>query len=206
MDGTANHVNHIFRERLLSNSDLAATNQDTKAWFGKIGLPTNTTINAPSGRILVADPGYLCDCNFYSIEDCLSARFIKLNAVVLMDFGGDVGGPVIRCSRDAYKILLTHERMDEEGRPIFAGDSSALPRSILIAEQSPGVDSGGLAFVEYSHELKKALGSHLKSLRDDMRLIIKVTPGTYWIGYEQWDIDPEKPYPAWYRNIVIMRT
>lgn len=205
MDDTPNQVNHIFRERLLSNSDLVATDQETRAWFGEIGLPANSTINAPSGRILVADPGYLCDCNFYSNEDCLSARFIKANAVVLMDFGGDVGGSVIRCSKDAYKILLTYERLDEEGRPVFAGDSGALPQDILVAEQSPGIDSGGLAFVDYSRDLRNALGRNLKSLRDDMRLIMKVTPGTYWIGYEQWDVDPAKPYPAWYRNIVIMR-
>jgi hypothetical protein len=199
-------ITKIFKDRLLSNADLAAADEKEQVWFAQLGLSLKSTLKIQSGQILIADPCYLRDDNFYSSDDNPQGRFLKQNGVVLMNFGGDVSGPIIRCLEGGYKIILTDPTIDADDSPIFQGDSLIVSESFLVAEESPGVDSGGLVFIDYSPELREVFASQLQSLRDDLYFLLEVKPGTYWVGYEQWDIEPDNPYPdpAWYRNIVIM--
>ena len=199
-----NQVTEIYKDRLLSNTDLASADVEYRDWLYDVGLPIKNAINVQSGKILISDPMYLCDNNFYLKDDDPAGMFLKENGVVLTNFGGDVSGPVTRCSGDGYKIILTHNRINEDGYPIFQGESGAIPQPFLVAEQSPGIDSGGLIFIDYSPKLNELIDSQIQSMEDDMYLLVDAKPGEYWIGYEQWDIDPEYPYPEWYRNIVIM--
>jgi hypothetical protein len=189
----------IDKNRYISNHDLANKNTMWKSWFSKIGIDTTSNdLTISSGRMLIVDPVYLAD--IYN-ENGEKEQFLKQKGILLNDFGGDVGGPILRTEEGGIMVFLVFDRVDSEGRPIFNPDQFEIPDSEEILLDGLGCDSGSYIFLDYSRELC----SHFRQeLSDNANLyaLIKVSNGTYRIGYEQWETDEKTPYEAWKRNLV----
>jgi hypothetical protein len=188
----------IDRERLLTNQDLARRNKDFAAWFIQIGIdPSKNTVELTSGQLLIIDPIYLADI---FNENDITERYLKSSGVLLTDFGGDVSGSVFRTRCGGIKILLVFDRVDDEGRPIFRPEMVSALQESEIASENLGCDSGSYIFLDYNQSLRSLFEDEL---RDKCLFLVDLRPGSYNVGYEQWETDAANPYEAWRRNLVV---
>ena len=98
-------------------------------------------------------------------------------------------------------MFLVFDRKNAEDRPIFSPDEFEIPDGEEVLFESLGCDSGSYVFMNYNREFCSLFHQELSKNANNYALI-KISNGTYRIGYEQWDIDEKIPYEAWKRNLV----
>ena len=191
-------ITTIDRKRLLTNQDLARKNHDFAVWFNQIGIdPSRYTLELTSGKLLIIDPIYLAD--IYN-ENGIKEQYLKSSGVLLNDFGGDVSGQVFRTRCGGIKILLVFDRVDDEGRRVFRQDVVKEVQASEIESENLGCDSGSYIFLDYNQALRSLFE---RELGDERLFLVDLRPGSYSVGYEQWETNAENPHEAWRRNLVV---
>ncbi len=141
--------------------------------------------------ILITDPTYLSDV--YNENDILS-EYLKKNGVFLMEFGGDVGGPV--WWQEPYIFIPVALGMCDED-----GEIETPPGVIELGEVV--TDSGSFIFLPVKSDLPNSLKSIIDDVIENNNGVIVNLPGGKWeVFYEQ--LEPDGKHDAsWLRNIVV---
>jgi hypothetical protein len=186
--------------RIITNRDIANRHKDYQSFYETIGIdPSSIELDLSSGKLIIIDPIYLAD--IYN-ENGEKERYLKENGVLLNDFGGDVGGPIVRTQEGGIMILLLFDRMDAQGRPLFEPDFPEELKGVDVLCEELGCDSGSYIFLDYNRRFRSLFHEELKEEERNFALI-NLNPGKYGVGYEQWETDTQNPYEAWRRNLVV---
>ena len=193
----------IDKDRFISIDDFVLKRAKEADSYYELDInPSNITVKITSGKLLITDPNYLADI-FNS--DGIKEKYLKKYGVLLMDFGGDVSGPVFRTKCGGLKIVLTFDRTDDNGKPIFRKEAEQEFKQYEVDSSNLGCDSGSYIFLDYNLFLRTLFAKELafnKKIMNDL-FIIDMKNGTYNVGYEQWDTDEKNPYDYLRRNLVV---
>jgi hypothetical protein len=156
-------------------------------------LPEAFVLETAGEPILVTDPIYLADV--YNDSSDPTAIYLRKNGVILLDFGGDVGGPV--WWKPPHLMIPVSLHLDFEGlKP---------PRGTKVLADEVGCDSGSFIFLPITEGVSPELREKIKTVvGDDNGAILPLPAGRYHFFYEQFDA-PAENMRRLYRNIVAKR-
>ncbi len=143
-------------------------------------------------EILMSDPIYLADV--YNSRDS-NAAYLRENGVFVMDFGGDVSGPV--WWEDPYVLMPISRHYTES-------DYETGPNIVVLSEEV-GCDSGSFVFLPVAFRVPQALRNTIYELVDKRNAALLSLPSGVWTAlYEQFVPEPGCP-ATFYRNIILKR-
>jgi hypothetical protein len=158
--------------------------------FPSLGFSNKYSMETLGEEILITDPTYLADV--YNSRDPISS-FLRDNGVFVMDFGGDVSGPV--WWSDPYvaiPISLHYSESDLESNT-----------AVDVLAEEVGTDSGSFIFLPLTADLPNELTTTIKKLVSDKNAVLLDLPaGRWYVFYEQFEPKPGSP-ESFYRNIVL---
>lgn len=140
--------------------------------------------------VLVTDPTYLADV--YNSTDEM-ASFLRTRGVFVMDFGGDVSGPVWWQPPFVLLPISMH----------LSNKDLVPPEGATILTSDVGTDSGSFIFLPLTEDLPLALKVQIdRVLAQNNGALLELPAGKWSVFYEQWDA-PEERLRSLYRNIVL---
>ncbi len=190
----------IDKTRIITNHDIVRKDKAQEKRFIELGI--NASVNdltISSEKIFIVDPCYLAD--FYN-KNGLKEQFLKHRGVILCDFGGDVGGPILQTEEGGLFVPLVFDRIDSNGRPIFTSDNIEIPEGEIVIFPGLFCDSGSYIFLDYNQNFCRLFEQEL-NMQEGLYALINIPNGVYRIGYEQWDTDEKNPHESWRRNIIV---
>lgn len=169
-------------ERLLEPED------NFRGCFPKLDFKDTYRFSTHGEPVLVTDPIYLADV--YNSKDEV-ASFLRARGVFVMDFGGDVGGPV--WWQHPFLMIAISTHLSEEFET---------PPGVVALPDGVGTDSGSFIFLPFTDDIPSALQEIIHEVVANKNGILAPIPAGEWaVYYEQWE--PKEGYPStWYRNIV----
>jgi hypothetical protein len=140
--------------------------------------------------VLITDPIYLADV--YNSKDEI-ASFLRAHGVFIMDFGGDVSGPV--WWQHPFVLLpISMHSSDEDLEP---------PEGVTVLADEVGTDSGSFVFLPFTEDMPRALKAEVDEVLVKRNgALLELPVGNWSVLYEQWDA-PEERLNSLYRNIVL---
>lgn len=161
--------------------------------FPGLGFREVYSFHTSGEPVLMTDPIYLADV--YKSEEMIAA-FLRSHGVFIMDFGGDVSGPV--WWKHPYVLVPISIHLSEE--------DLMLPEGATLLADEIGTDSGSFVFLSLAEHLPSLLRSKVEEVLARGRGVALSLPAGVWhVLYEQWDA-PEIRLEALYRNIVLKWT
>lgn len=200
--GWPDSVLTIDRQRLITNHDLANDKGAAKI-FTSIGVNPNKIdikVKRDSDKILIVDPADLGD--LYS-GSTVNAVKLRDESVLLRDFGGLIKGPLLKTPKGDLKILQVWDKVDANGQPVFTNELSPQVKAYTVSQNGLGGKHEGLIFLNYDNYWFGYLSACLQTCPHQL---VSVLPGTYTIGYEQWDPTLQYPLNVNRRNLVAICT
>lgn len=153
-----------------------------------MGFSGKSELTVGSDGVFVTDPILLADV--YNDQDDPVASYLRSEAVIVIDFGGDAACPVLW---DAPILLL----------PTGVGEFEA-PKGTATLSEQVGCDSGSFVFIDLSDDLPEGLTDSIRDVESKRNgATLQLPPGTLKFHLEQ--LPPEagsERYPHWFRNIV----
>ncbi len=140
--------------------------------------------------ILVTDPTYLADV--YNSKDDI-ATSLRDRGVFLMDFGGDVSGPIWWQYPYVLVPISNHLSLDDLLPPL----------GVTVLANEIGTDSGSFIFLPVTNDLPPTLQAEINEVvAKNNGALLRLPSGNWTVYYEQWDAPEGKP-ATFYRNIVM---
>ena len=166
-------------------------------WYPELRWGNRRQLASSGAGVLVTDPTYLADV-YNDAEDAMAA-FVRAEGVILSDFGGDAGAPVL-WEPPWLKLPLSMHSVDGSAA---AGSLPGAEGAEILGLAS--CDSGSLVFLALEPGLPAGLREHVHGLVDERNAsILRLPSGTYQFHYEQFD-PPQANQERLYRNIVARR-
>ncbi len=157
--------------------------------FPELGFREVYSFRTSGESILITDPIYLADV--YNSKDAISA-FLRANGVFVMDFGGDVSGPV--WWQPPFVLLPISMHLSEDLEP---------PEGVTILADEVGTDSGSFVFLPLTKDIPSELKAQVDEVLSKNNGAALALPAGKWsVFYEQWS-PPEERLNSLYRNIVL---
>lgn len=193
----------IHKDKILLIQDFVLNKSPEIQSYYELDIdPRKTSIRITSRKLLITDPNYLADI---FNGDGQKEKYLKRHGILLMDFGGDVSGPVFRTVDGGLKIYLLFDRVDSHGNPVFREEEKTELQKYELDSSNLGCDSGSYIFLDYSFLFRllfsKELAENARSQND--LFIVDMPNGVYNVGYEQWETDENDPYEYMRRNLVV---
>ncbi len=142
--------------------------------------------------VLLTDPIYLAD--IYNSKDDERAVYVRGHGVLLVDFGGDTGGPV--WWQPPYLLLPISMHYKDGPTP---------PRGVKVLADEVGCDSGSFVFLPVTDQMPASLKREIQEVvRKRNGALLPLPAGRYSFFYEQFDA-PQSNMVAMYRNIVARK-
>ena len=142
--------------------------------------------------VLLTDPIYLAD--IYNSKDDEKAVYVREHGVLLVDFGGDTGGPV--WWQPPYLLLPISMHYEDE---------PSLKKGVKVLADDVGCDSGSFVFLPVTDEMPASLKHQIQEVvRKRNGALLPLPAGRYSFFYEQFDA-PQSNEVAMYRNIVAKK-
>ena len=160
--------------------------------FPGLGFRDVFAIETSGEEILMSDPIYLTDV--YNSRDSIAA-YLRENGVFLMDFGGDVSGPL--WWENPYVLMPISRHYTE-------ADLEPSQNAVVLSEEI-GCDSGSFVFLPMVSWMPQVLSHAIGELVAKRNAVLLSLPSGVWTAlYEQFE--PEPGWPAtFYRNIILKR-
>jgi hypothetical protein len=168
---------------------------DREHWRERLrnDIPESFVLETTGEPILVTDPTYLADVHNDSDEP--AAVYLRKNGVILLNFGGDVAGPV--WWKPPYLLIPLSLHLDAESR--------TPPRGTRVLAKQVGCDSGSFIFLPLKERISQQLRQRIDTVvREENGAILTLPAGRYQIFYEQFDA-PAQNMVGLYRNIVAKK-
>ena len=176
----------------MVNPSLLDPIEDLRQWYPDAGFAGNDTFSVGPRGLIIADPTYLADV--FNRNDYADATYVRVNAVIASDFGGDASCPV--WWHDPYLILP----LSSSG-----SDDLAPPDGAVELASEIGCDAGAFSFLPLRSDLPESLAREIRQLLVD-RNAAQLNPpsGNYRVFYEQHET-PADSQPSFHRNIIARR-
>jgi hypothetical protein len=156
-------------------------------WYPELGFSGRTELTTAGEPIFVIDPIELADV--YNANDDPIAIYLRQNAVIVSDFGGDTAAPV--WWEPPFLVIPTAQHSEMRMPP----GATQLAEEVVC-------DSASLVFIGMSDGMPPALVEQIDEHGIDGAWL-KAPAGTYRFYLEQFAPREEhKQWPHWYRNIV----
>jgi hypothetical protein len=147
-------------------------------------------IDIPDEGIVMVDPIYVADV--YNSHDPI-ATYLRLNALFVVDFGGDSSDSV--WFDDPYVVMPTS---------MHYGDSAFEPENATQIINEIGCDSGSFAFLPFRELPTDMLGAVRSTLDNGGAILMSIPAGRWTLQFEQFPA-PQPSMTGLYRNIVLQR-
>jgi hypothetical protein len=151
------------------------------------------TLETHGEPVLVTDPIYLGD--IYNSKGDEKAVYVREHGMLLVDFGGDTGGPVWWQAPYLLMPISMHYK-DGEPKP---------KEGVAVLAEEVACDSGSFVFLPVTSELPLSLQRQIEEVVQKRNgALLRLPEGKYSFFYEQFD--PPKPnMVGLYRNIVARK-
>ena len=177
-------MKNVNESRLISIPNL-------REWYPELDFSGLSELSIDDHSMFVTDPTYLAD--IFNPNDDANASYLRRNAVIISDFGGEAVTPV--WWKPPFLVVPTSHH-----------DQQLSDDAIELAEEI-GCDSASFVFVAMNDNVPRSLRAKIaevENLQNGVRL--KLPEGTYRFYFEQFEPTEEhKQWPQWYRNIVAKR-
>ncbi len=160
-----------------------------REWYPDLNFSGCAELITGGEPIFITDPIYLADV--YNANDDLVATYLRQNAVIVSDFGGDSAAPV--WWEPPFLAVPTSQHVQVRMSP----GATQLAEEIVR-------DSASFVFIAMNDEIPTALREKIdqaEEVEDGARL--RLPAGRYTFYLEQFPPSEEhKQWPHWYRNVV----
>jgi hypothetical protein len=166
---------------------------DLREWYPGLGFSGRAELVTDGEPVFVTDPIYLAD--IYNPNDDANATYLRQQAVVVSDFGGDTAAPV--WWKPPFLVVPTSQH-----------DQPQVPAGAAELAGQIGCDSASFVFVALNGDVPPALRKKIDEVeRERNGATLKLPAGTYRFHLEQFPPKEEhRQWPHWYRNVVVRRT
>lgn len=159
----------VDRKRLIKPQDKFRES------FLELGFRDAFSFHTSGQPILVTDPIYLADV--YNSKD-ETASFLRANGVFVMDFGGDVHGPV--WWQPPFALIPISMHLSDKGLEP--------PEGVRVLAEEVGTDSGSFVFLPFAKDFPSALKAKVDQvLAENNGALLELPTGNWSVWYEQWD-------------------
>lgn len=160
-----------------------------REWYPELEFSGRAELITAGEPIFVTDPIYLADV--YNANDDPTAIYLRQNAVVVSDFGGDLAVPV--WWKAPFLVVPTSQH-----------DQARMPAGAMQLTEEIVCDSASFVFIAMNDEIPPVLREKIdqaEEVEDGARLRLPAGRCTFYL--EQFPPSEEhKQWPHWYRNVV----
>jgi hypothetical protein len=169
---------------------LIRPDDEFRRGFPRLDFSEHYTFRTSGEPVLISDPTYVADV--YNSKGKV-ADYLRANGVFIMNFGGDVAGPV--WYRHPYLLLpISIQSADEQMEP---------PKGVSLLAEKVFTDSGSFVFLPLRNSLLPTLRRSIGKVIADKNAVIVLLPPNRWTVFYEQGPTPRDSYRTFHRNIVV---
>jgi len=178
---------------LVDESRLIAPDYDVKACFRGLKVNAAHFLRISEVPAVMVDPTYLADA-YNSEED--EAQYVRGNGLFILNFGGDVSGPL--WFEDPYVVMPISGHVRSQDR--------VKPSSAHVLVERIGCDSGSFVLLPVTRATPDSIRAKIeKRVKRGNAVLLNLPSGRWELLFEQFD-PPQPNMRGLRRNIVLKRT